>query len=169
MAAAARRLHLHLPCGIAVPAFNPHTLTPTQPPTCKPMLSLCVPPCRRFTWTEVQRRIEPVLAPPTLGNASLGHGAYYWDQDTTTLTLKLRGGAEAVEIRTEAAIQVCVWGGGGGGGPGPPCKSSRMICCPYCWCKHIPSTSPARWGVFCFAACTEARKHSRCVLYWQLW
>jgi hypothetical protein len=83
------------------------TFTLTHPPAHSPSTThLPSPPYRRFTWTEVQRRIEPAPAPPRIGNASLGHGAYFWDQDTTTLTLKLRGGQEAVEIRTEAAIQV---------------------------------------------------------------
>lgn len=62
-------------------------------------------PNRRFAWTEGRRRIDPLLQPPTIGDAS-GHGDFFWDQDTTLFTMKLKGGGSSIEIRSENAIAV---------------------------------------------------------------
>lgn len=61
-------------------------------------------PNRRFVWTETDLRIDASNSPPTVGDGT-GHGAYHWDQNTTTLWVKMKGG-QSLEIRTENAIQV---------------------------------------------------------------
>lgn len=62
-------------------------------------------PNRRFAWTEGRRRIDPLQQLPKIGDAS-GHGDFFWDQDTTLFTMKLKGGGSSVEIRSENAIAV---------------------------------------------------------------
>lgn len=62
-------------------------------------------PNRRFAWTEPRRRIDPLSHPPTIGDGSM-HGDFFWDQDSTVFTMKLKGGGGSVEIRTENAIAV---------------------------------------------------------------
>lgn len=62
-------------------------------------------PNRRFAWSEGRRRIDPLPQPPVVGDAS-GHGDFYWDQDTTVFTVKLKGGESSIEIRSENAIAV---------------------------------------------------------------
>lgn len=59
---------------------------------------------RLFTWTESTLRIQPSNAPPTVGDGS-GHGAYFWEQSTGSLTVKVKGGRR-VELRTESVIQI---------------------------------------------------------------
>lgn len=63
-------------------------------------------PNRRFAWTEGRRRIDPLPQPPVVGDGS-GHGDFFWDQDTTLFTVKLKGGGGgSIEIRSENAIAV---------------------------------------------------------------
>jgi hypothetical protein len=62
-------------------------------------------PNRRFAWSEARRRIDPQTQPPVIGDSS-AHGDFFWDQDTTVFTLKLKGGGGSVEIRSENAIAV---------------------------------------------------------------
>ena len=62
-------------------------------------------PNRRFAWSEPRRRIDPMLQPPVIGDGS-AHGDFFWDQDTTTFTIKLKGGGGSIEIRSENAIAV---------------------------------------------------------------
>lgn len=62
-------------------------------------------PNRRFAWTESRRRIDPLLQPPVIGDGS-GHGDFFWDQDNTVFTVKLKGGGGSIEVRSENAIAV---------------------------------------------------------------
>eukprot|EP00798_Chlamydomonas_sp_ICE-L_P008883 gene8884-3762_t len=61
-------------------------------------------PNRKFTWTPTAMRIDALKVKPKVGDGS-GHGAYYWDQATTTVWVKVKGG-ESVEVRTDSAITV---------------------------------------------------------------
>lgn len=71
----------------------------------KALQNLSVHPfCRRFVFMD-NKRINPLDAPPTIGDAN-GHGSYYWNQNTTEFYVKMRGGGSALEIRSESAVQV---------------------------------------------------------------
>ncbi|KAG1667228.1 hypothetical protein FOA52_009793 [Chlamydomonas sp. UWO 241] len=59
---------------------------------------------RKFVWSDATGRFSALNAPPTIGDGS-AHGAYYWDQLKTIITVKMKGG-QPLEIRTENAVQV---------------------------------------------------------------
>ena len=60
-------------------------------------------PMSRFLWTPTDGRVAPLAAPPEVGD---GNGtSYYYDQSTTTVHAKIRGGGH-FEIRTERVVEV---------------------------------------------------------------
>ncbi|PNH07097.1 Fibrocystin-L [Tetrabaena socialis] len=65
-------------------------------------------PNRRFVWLpDGTGRQSPSPTKPRPGDGR-PHGAYYWDQRTTTITLKIKGG-RSLEVRGENAVMVG-WG-----------------------------------------------------------
>ncbi|KAG2432951.1 hypothetical protein HXX76_008679 [Chlamydomonas incerta] len=65
-------------------------------------------PNRRFVWLPESGRVPPSAVKPRPYDGTTTHGDYYWDQNTTTLTVKMMGG-RSLEIRGENAV-VVGWG-----------------------------------------------------------
>jgi hypothetical protein len=77
-------------------------------------------PNRRFVWLPDVGRKAPEAKPPTIGD-NTGHGAFYWDQNSTLLYVKMKGGQKGgLEVRTEAAVMVS------GRSASPACKQHRL-------------------------------------------
>ncbi|KXZ47885.1 hypothetical protein GPECTOR_32g498 [Gonium pectorale] len=64
-------------------------------------------PNRRFVWLPESGRVAPSATKPRPGDGT-PHGTFYWDQNTTTITVKIKGGRN-LEIRGENAVLVG-WG-----------------------------------------------------------
>lgn len=66
-------------------------------------------PFRRFVWSPTRGRLPPGQW-LYLFDTARGHGSYYWglapDSNVYTLNVKLVGGGETLEIRTENAVVV---------------------------------------------------------------
>jgi hypothetical protein len=61
-------------------------------------------PNRRFVYLDDKGRLDPLDAPPTIGDGT-GHGAFYWSQSKAEMFVKMKGGAP-LEIRQESAVAV---------------------------------------------------------------
>lgn len=61
-------------------------------------------PNRRYTWLPGKGRPNPLTKPPVLGDGT-DHGAHHWDQATSELTVKVKGGLN-VEVRMENVLYV---------------------------------------------------------------
>jgi hypothetical protein len=48
--------------------------------------------------------VDPIGVAPAIGDGS-PHGAYYWDQSSSTVWVKVKGGGR-LEVRSENAIMV---------------------------------------------------------------
>ncbi|KAG2448780.1 hypothetical protein HYH02_006132 [Chlamydomonas schloesseri] len=65
-------------------------------------------PNRRFVWLPESGRVPASTFKPRPYDGNTTHGDYYWDQNTTTLTVKIMGG-RSLEVRGENAV-VVGWG-----------------------------------------------------------
>jgi hypothetical protein len=61
-------------------------------------------PNRRFVWVSGTGRVSPIDVPPRILDGT-PHGSYYWNQNSTIVDVKIKGGG-ILEIRAENAVMV---------------------------------------------------------------
>ncbi|KAJ9506879.1 hypothetical protein QJQ45_028160, partial [Haematococcus lacustris] len=63
-------------------------------------------PNRRFVWSPGLGRVTPLASGPPNMTDGTPHGSFFWDQGASLFTVKMKGGGEPLEVRSENAVQV---------------------------------------------------------------